>query len=198
MNHKVPLDTRNEIKFIASSQEYHYLLKWIRLHPAGFYTVYPDRKVNNIYFDSHEYTAYADNLAGVSFRTKVRYRWYGSSLTPAAGALEIKCKRNLFVWKHIFKTSKAPYSPLANWARVRQLLSSQMPLEAKKWMEENPLPILINRYNRKYFLSQDGKVRVTIDNKLVFNFQSEKNMKHLIGTVDEILEHIQVALKVIE
>ena len=37
-----------------------------------------------------------------------------------------------------------------------------------------------------------------IDNKLVFNFQSEKNMKHLIGTVDEILEHIQVALKVIE
>jgi len=37
-----------------------------------------------------------------------------------------------------------------------------------------------------------------IDNKLVFNFQSEKNMKHLIGTVDEILEHVQVALKVIE
>jgi tRNA threonylcarbamoyladenosine modification (KEOPS) complex Pcc1 subunit len=37
-----------------------------------------------------------------------------------------------------------------------------------------------------------------IDNKLVFNFQSEKNMKHLIGTVDEILEHVHVALKVIE
>ncbi|MBT8173101.1 MAG: hypothetical protein KJN83_03485 [Nitrosopumilus sp.] len=37
-----------------------------------------------------------------------------------------------------------------------------------------------------------------IDNKLVFNFESEKNMKHLIGTVDEVLEHIQVALKVIE
>ena len=37
-----------------------------------------------------------------------------------------------------------------------------------------------------------------IDNKLVFNFQSEKNMKHLIGTVDEILEHVQIALKVIE
>jgi soluble cytochrome b562 len=37
-----------------------------------------------------------------------------------------------------------------------------------------------------------------IDNKLVFNFESKKNMKHLIGTVDEILEHVQVALKVIE
>ncbi|EIJ66976.1 hypothetical protein BD31_I1406 [Candidatus Nitrosopumilus salaria BD31] len=37
-----------------------------------------------------------------------------------------------------------------------------------------------------------------IDNKLVFNFESKKNMKHLIGTVDEVVEHIQVALKVIE
>jgi soluble cytochrome b562 len=37
-----------------------------------------------------------------------------------------------------------------------------------------------------------------IDNKLVFNFESKKNMKHIIGTVDEILEHVQVALKVIE
>jgi hypothetical protein len=37
-----------------------------------------------------------------------------------------------------------------------------------------------------------------IDNKLVFNFESKKNMKQLIGTVDEVMEHIQVALKVIE
>ena len=37
-----------------------------------------------------------------------------------------------------------------------------------------------------------------IDNKLVFSFESKKNMKNLIGTVDEIMEHIQVALKVIE
>ncbi len=37
-----------------------------------------------------------------------------------------------------------------------------------------------------------------IDNKLVFNFESRENMKKLIGTVDEILEHVQVALKVIE
>ena len=37
-----------------------------------------------------------------------------------------------------------------------------------------------------------------IDNKLVFNFESKKNMKQLIGTIDEILEHVQVALKVIE
>ncbi len=37
-----------------------------------------------------------------------------------------------------------------------------------------------------------------IDNKLVFNFQSRGSMKKLIATVDEVLEHIQVSLKVIE
>ncbi len=37
-----------------------------------------------------------------------------------------------------------------------------------------------------------------IDNKLVFSFESRGNMKQLIGTIDEVLEHVQVALKVIE
>ncbi|NIM26482.1 MAG: hypothetical protein GTN35_00625 [Nitrososphaeria archaeon] len=37
-----------------------------------------------------------------------------------------------------------------------------------------------------------------IDNKLVFNFENEDDMKKLISTVDEVLAHIQVALKVIE
>ena len=37
-----------------------------------------------------------------------------------------------------------------------------------------------------------------IDNKLVFNFESQQNMKSLISTIDEVLEHVQVALKVIE
>ena len=36
------------------------------------------------------------------------------------------------------------------------------------------------------------------DNKLIFNFESKENIKQLIGTIDEVLEHIQVALKVIE
>ena len=37
-----------------------------------------------------------------------------------------------------------------------------------------------------------------VDNKLVFDFQSQGSMKKLIATIDEVLEHVQVALKVIE
>lgn len=37
-----------------------------------------------------------------------------------------------------------------------------------------------------------------LDNALVFNFQSTKNMKKLTSTVDEVLAHTQMALKVIK
>ncbi len=39
---------------------------------------------------------------------------------------------------------------------------------------------------------------VNIDNKLVFNFLGLDNMKKLIATIDEVLEHVQVSLKVID
>ena len=44
-------------------------------------------------------------------------------------------------------------------------------------------------------LSLDVK---NIDNKVVFKFENEDNMKKLIGTIDEVLAHVQIALKVIE
>ena len=44
-------------------------------------------------------------------------------------------------------------------------------------------------------LSLDVK---NIDNKVIFNFENEDDMKKLIGTIDEVLAHAQVALKVIE
>ncbi len=37
-----------------------------------------------------------------------------------------------------------------------------------------------------------------VDNKVVFNFENEDDMKKLISTIDEVLSHVQVALKVIE
>ena len=37
-----------------------------------------------------------------------------------------------------------------------------------------------------------------IDNKLIFNFQNNGNMKKLISTVDEVLEHAHMALEVIK
>ena len=37
-----------------------------------------------------------------------------------------------------------------------------------------------------------------IDNKVVFYFENEDNLKKLISTIDEVLAHVQMSLKVIE
>ena len=37
-----------------------------------------------------------------------------------------------------------------------------------------------------------------IDNKLVFNFTNDGNMRKLISTIDEVLEHANLALEVIK
>ena len=37
-----------------------------------------------------------------------------------------------------------------------------------------------------------------IDNKLVFNFTNNGNMRKLISTIDEVLEHANLVLKVIK
>ena len=163
MYHQVPETARLEIKFVSYEINYHTLLHWLRMHPAGFVAPYPDRRVNNIYFDTHNYLAFTDNLSGASSRTKVRYRWYGESLGPDVGTLEIKNKRNYFGWKLRYKVSEAPYREDANWRAIRKLLLEQLPPDGRKWLDANPLPVMINRYLRKYYLSSDGKVRATID-----------------------------------
>ena len=87
MNIAVPEDARFEIKFVANEFEVDYVRQWVRLHWACFYVPYPDRWVNNVYFDTLNYFAYEENLSGASARTKVRYRWYGKHDYPEKAQL---------------------------------------------------------------------------------------------------------------
>ncbi|MCP4000023.1 MAG: polyphosphate polymerase domain-containing protein [Gammaproteobacteria bacterium] len=160
---QVPETARQEIKFVANRLNYDLVEQWLRLHSLGFYEAYPERVVNNVYFDTFELSAYAENLAGVSQRTKVRYRWYGSSQEPAAGRLEIKQKRNQYGWKQIYKVPEAPWKPGSDWVDVRQSIALQGGRDASVWLEQNPEAVMINRYLRRYYLSACGRIRITLD-----------------------------------
>jgi len=161
----VPLDTRYEIKFVGYASLYHSLANWLDLHPAGFSVPFPDRQVNNVYFDTFDYDAYSENLFGASDRTKVRYRWYGPSLMPDSGALEVKRKRNFFGWKLHYDVPELRYAETDGWHEIRRAMAEQVSSEAKHWLDFNPQPVLINRYHRNYLISGDGRVRVTIDTR---------------------------------
>ena len=181
MGSQIPSTARLEIKCIGRESQYDVLFAWLRLHPTGFVVPFPDRWVNNVYFDSCNYSAFAANLSGASARTKVRYRWYGVSMGPEAGALEVKCKRNARSWKLTFPVPKSSYKPGSSWRAIRQELLAHLPPEGKVWLDANPFTVLINRYHRKYFVSSDSKVRVTIDTQIAVwdqRFKPYPNLNH--------------------
>lgn len=154
---------RYEIKFAGYTKDYPDLLHWVKMHSAGFVTAYPDRQVNNVYFDTWDYRAYAENLAGVSERCKVRYRWYGDSPGPAKGSLEVKQKRNHFGTKLRYALPQSPWKSGDTWGVIRKAMRESIPMAGKLWLDQNPLPMMINRYNREYFCTKDGLIRITID-----------------------------------
>jgi len=163
MSFQVPRSARVEIKFSAAELHRDNLVMWLRLHPAGFCSPFPPRWVNNLYYDTHDYGAYADNTSGASSRAKVRYRWYGESRTPDAGALEVKCKRNFFGWKLRFDVAEAPYRPGIDARSLRRAVLGQLPASGREWLSAYPFPVLLNRYRRRYFVSADSRIRVTLD-----------------------------------
>lgn len=153
---------RIEVKYVAYESEASRLVDWLLSHPAGFGRTHPDRWVSSVYFDTYTYACYAENLAGTSHRTKIRYRWYGRD-ADAPGVLEVKRKRNLFGWKLRYQTETNPVLNGGAWGGIGKELQRLLPAEGRIWLQQHPQPMLINRYFRQYFLTADGTVRVTID-----------------------------------
>ncbi|MEM6963702.1 MAG: VTC domain-containing protein, partial [Bacteroidota bacterium] len=132
----------------------------IKLHPAGFRKIYPDRQVNNIYFDTADYTTYQENVIGIAARKKFRVRWYGTILEEIQSPVfEIKIKQNQLGDKISNKINDFKFSELKCVTKEIQLLAkARLPLQ----------PTLLNTYERSYFGTMDGKFRVTIDRKMRF------------------------------
>jgi len=159
----IPHDARYEIKFVAYEHRLPALLTWIKSHWAVFRSPYPERWVNSIYFDTYNYHSFLENLSGASARIKVRYRWYGRDVKIDKGTLEVKCKRNYFGWKLNYKVATSPYADGNQWRDTLASIRSQISGEGWYWIEKHPMPIFINQYYRKYFVSHDERVRITVD-----------------------------------
>ena len=64
----------------------------IRLSSLLLSKSYPDRWVNNIYFDNINLDLFNQSIEGISRRTKVRLRWYGDFHNIENSILELKLK----------------------------------------------------------------------------------------------------------
>lgn len=159
---------RYEIKFTTNIAHYEYLKQWVEIHPQGFRVPYPSRRINNIYFDTYDLDSYLENMAGISSRTKLRLRWYGDINHISQPALELKIKRNKLGWKRTVKLDMDVSLDDVSLDSIKESIYEQLDDEMSNRLRQSDHPILINSYDRDYFESADGLIRVTLDRNLKF------------------------------
>jgi len=188
---------RHEIKFVAHASERDGVTQWVRSHWAGFSQPYPDRTINNVYFDSFTLSAFHENLSGTSRRSKVRWRWYGDTATPDRGTLEVKRRRGGLGWKLSHRT-QGDNLARGSWPRVRQKIRQDLNPAGRIWLDTNPLAVLINRYRRRYFVSGDGAVRLTVDwNQQVYDqkLRSRPNLRSAANLPDTLVVELKFPVR---
>lgn len=159
---------RYERKYTIEKNQLYKLIT--ELYNNKFYSLYDSRRINNIYFDTHDFNAVTENIEGLSRRVKKRVRWYGPSFENSKKNLEIKIKNEFLNRKEKYKLGdfKIPdYSSISGFDKLlRQKLNDY------KCIYENELtslkPTLFNSYDRCYYFNSFSNIRLTIDENLSY------------------------------
>ena len=155
---------RFERKFFVSHLGRYEIESLIKLHPALFSEIYHQRSVNNIYFDNSVMQSFTDNVVGVRDRTKFRIRWYGKLWgNIEKPILEIKIKKGLCGRKKAFSLRPFVFDKGHSSDDFQTAVKDSQIPEFIKSEYKTLHPSLVNRYHRKYYQSQDGHYRITID-----------------------------------
>jgi len=159
-------ELRYEIKMACQEHAYHAVRAHITGLPVPVHTLFPARRVQSIYMDTHFATALKENLAGISERRKLRFRWYGDQEERVTGHLELKVRTNELGYKkrlaieHALQIEGRP-----KWLFSRSLAAHATPYWRQQ-IEMGREPVQWIRYDREYFSSHGGLVRITIDRHL--------------------------------
>ena len=144
-------------------------MKWnIKTNSFFFSEIYQQRQINSIYLDTNSFNLYNDNIVGQSRRFKFRIRWYGQDIEFAKKpTLEIKVKYGLTGDKWLYSLPDFKVADLNQRTLIRlskENRVSDLIVEQLHFL----YPVLLNTYERSYYLSQNKKFRVTLDNQMYF------------------------------
>lgn len=154
---------RYERKFFIENLSRQAVESIIYQHPAAFRELYQPRQVSSLYFDTYDFVDLVDKVDGNALRQKYRIRWYEEQ----AGKLrkpffEIKRKVGLLGEKERFGLKDFSWEELKAGTAFTEGIAAQLPpthafaLRARQ-------PSLYVAYQRRYWLSRDGKYRLTLD-----------------------------------
>lgn len=169
---------RYERKYRIEGLPAAWIVQSIRQHPASFRLLFPDRQVNNIYFDTPDLSGFNQNVAGVPQRRKHRLRWYGKvSDQLLQPVFETKIKDGELGYKESQRLDDCSWLELKETFKTIPQLQ-YMPLR----------PVLVNAYQRAYYGTPDERFRVTIDWQLQFApFSWQRPAEQLHSLPDEAI-----------
>ena len=164
MSREIPQITekRIEVKEVFSLFDITKVEKAIHLSKFAFRKPFPDRQINSIYFDDFSFSSVEDSIEGNCLRTKTRLRWYGNEDSEVSAVLELKKKKGMYSWKHLYQNKYRINPKARNWTTFIKFLQK----EGKDLILTQLKPKSIVSYQRNYYASFDGKVRITIDRNL--------------------------------
>ena len=178
---------RFERKFIIPESFTHSIEEVIKSNSALMRKIFYPRFVNNIYFDNPSFRFYFENIDGVCERMKMRIRWYGNLKDRIKKpVLELKQKHGLTGTKSFFRMPSFNLSDIYQPGFLSSLFQKANLDMRKKNLMLSLKPTLINRYQRKYFLSLDQKFRLTIDDHLEYFPVSSPEQLSSIGLKDSL------------
>ena len=183
---------RYERKYFITEITYGDIDSIVKLHPAMFSEIFHERSVNNIYFDSPDLNNYFDNIDGNMYRVKSRIRWYGRTFgVIEKPVLELKIKNGLLGRKESYSLNTFKLDGHFNMQKIVQIIQNTNIPEFIAIGIKSSQPTLLNKYNRKYFLSADKRYRITIDtNQVFYRIGSQNNffLNKIKNDVNVILE----------
>ncbi|WFS61819.1 polyphosphate polymerase domain-containing protein [Pseudodesulfovibrio thermohalotolerans] len=175
------LSYRYERKYVVPFHMLPNLGAILRRSRFGFREIYAERNVLNVYFDTPMFRFYHENVQGVADRKKVRIRWYADGPLSGKCRLEIKRKSGLVGAKNVYPLT------LENGDVMGFRFLEELPLPDDVRFELSELrPTLFNKYKRRYFLSADGRFRMTIDHSLHYSHPSVLSRGACMGSPDRM------------
>ena len=176
---------RHERKLVPAGYALPEVLALIHQHPSVFHQAYPPRWVNNLYLDTYGLNDYHDHVTGLAIRSKSRIRWYGDLQgSIPKPVFEQKVKRGTVNAKRSGALSPMTLNGGLDETKLRAMVGDSGTATPLVHCLDCRHPSLINRYHRHYYVSGDGRVRLTVDSDLSF-FEPENTAEALASSPPE-------------
>jgi SPX domain protein involved in polyphosphate accumulation len=186
-------DYRYERKFLVEALARRDLEAIIARNAAVFHEIYAQRRINNIYLDDAAFGNYFTSIDGVADRYKARIRWYGDSIGFAENPIcEIKEKKGLSGNKWRFALNDFSLDqPRLGDTIFDAITESGMPTDLSNLLRSLK-PVLLNRYQRKYYQSADKRFRLTLDWDIEFFEIKSRNNLFLRTWIDPTVSVVEL------